>query len=218
MTTLAWHGSAEPRLHVVDYPTARRAMKPGDIIAFAGEGFLSRAISWVTRCPISHVGIVLHCTDGDGIRRVQLMESTTLNDTAGVQRTWLSDRVTRYAGRMWWLPISHYRRVQMNELSMVRVLEQLEGRGYDFKQVAHFYWDRLNLWAQKEDVSRLFCSELAVLGLKAAGVLPVWFDSAEFRPHDLVSLQIYANDYYQLRGTPADIGCFNCKSVEKWRN
>jgi len=201
-----------------DYADVRRNMRPGDIIAFQGRGFISKAICFICRCPVSHVGIVLYVRDLDGTRHVDLMESTTLAEHTGVQLTHMSERIKTYDGRVWWLPLSDVNREEMDVVRFLELMKAMRGRKYDRRQAAHFAIDRLRLWSQSEDPSRLFCSELAALGLKAAGILPIWFNSSEFRPHDLVNLNLYADNYYQLSGTRKEIPCFNKVPINEWRN
>lgn len=213
-----WTETGAPVMTPTTYATARTAMKAGDIIAFAGDGFISHMINLFTRCPISHVGIILRERDAAGENRVELLESTTLNGKAGVQRTFLSDRIATYTGRLWWLPLAKRYRNTLDLAKFYAICQMCEGRPYDYRQVAHFALDRLRIISQPEDPTKLFCSELAALALKGGGVLPVWLNTAEFRPHDLVDLRIYANHYYQLSGSPAPIKCFNRRAPEDWRN
>lgn len=201
-----------------EYKKIRKNMQPGDIIAFDGEGFISNAISFVTRCPISHVGIVLHSIEAPKRRRVELMESTTLSGKSGVQLTKLSSRLATYPGKMWWLPLSDVQRKKFFYEEFTRLADEVNGRSYDKKSIAHFFFDRLRLWSNSEDPSRLFCSELAAYLLKAARILPIWFNSSDFRPHDLVNLKIYAGDYHQLVGLQKEIRCYNRMPIDKWKN
>jgi hypothetical protein len=170
-------------------------------------------IRLVTRCPVSHVGMVLRTTDASVASRVELMESTSLDGMTGVQRTLLSERLAVYEGTLWWLPLAKRYRHVLKLDAYTGLLETVEGRGYDFRQIAHFFWDRLNLWARDENASRLFCSELAALALKAGGVLPESLNASEVRPSDLVRYRIWSNHYYQLRGTPHEIARYNSVPV-----
>lgn len=210
---MTWNDSGPPILTPTDFATVRAAMKPGDLIAFGGEGVISRMIRLVTRCPVSHVGLILRVRDEHGVLRVELMESTSLHGKAGVQRTHLSERLESYDGVLWWLPLAKRYRHALNLDAYVTLLEQVEGRGYDFRQIAHFWWDRLNLWARGEDSSRLFCSELAALALKAGGALPASLNTSEVRPSDLVRYRIWATHYYQLCGTTHPIPRYNSVPV-----
>jgi hypothetical protein len=196
------------------YRDVRSRMQAGDVIAFSGSGWISSCIKFFQRCPVSHVGVVYETDVG----RVDLMESTSLDGCHGVQQTHLSTRLERYGGPMWWLPLSNSSRLLLDRERLWNALTECRGRPYDFRQVAHHAVDLLHLWAQGEDVGKLFCSELVAYALKCGGVLPCWIDSAEVRPVDLVSMRIYDDDYYQLRGEEALLPRFNIKDPHIWRN
>lgn len=200
-----------------DYRAVRDRMRPGDVIAFSGSGFISDAIKFFTRSCVSHVGIVFEVREEDK-RRVKLMESTTLNGESGVQETYLSERLAAYDGPIWWLPISEAARRKMDQRNFWSTLNSCKGRKYDYRQVMHFAVDLLHLWAQGESPGRLFCSELAALALKAAYVLPVWIDSSEIRPVDLCRFRIYSQNYYQLRNGWQEIKGYNCRDPLQWQN
>jgi hypothetical protein len=196
-----------------EYSKLRPLLRAGDIIAFSGSGFISGAIKLFTQNPVSHVGIVYWTYDDD---RCDLMESTTLDGIKGVQQTHLSERIVGYDGPIWWLPLSMEARLKLDENAFFQCLRTQKGKPYDYGQVLHFGWDLLHLFAQGEDSSRLFCSELASLALKVAGVLPKTIDSSEIRPVDLCRFRIYGHNYYQLKGKQTAIKGFNSLYPERF--
>lgn len=201
------------------YAAIRSGIKPGDVIAFSGSGWISGAIKFFTRSCVSHVGVVYEI-NLKGHRRIKLMESTTLNGYDGVQETYLSERLESHNGPVWWLPLSERVRKDMDAVRFWRCLwtVQAQKTKYDYRQAFHHAVDLLHLWAQSESPGRLFCSELVALALKSAYVLPVWINSSEIRPVDLCAFRIYSDNYYQLRGKPAEIKGYNSINPMEWRN
>jgi hypothetical protein len=149
-----------------DYKSVRCRIRPGDIIAFSGSGRISRLIQFFTRSVVSHVGIVFEIMERD-VRRVKLMESTTLDGLQGVQETYLSERIQTYSGPVWWLPLSEKVRSQMDQGRFWKALFDANGRPYDYRQVLHHGIDWLRLRSQGESPGRLYCSELCALALKS---------------------------------------------------
>ncbi|MDM7997241.1 MAG: hypothetical protein QUT30_16335 [Acidobacteriota bacterium] len=200
-----------------DYKSVRCRIRPGDIIAFSGSGRISRLIQFFTRSVVSHVGIVFEILERD-VRRVKLMESTTLDGLQGVQETYLSERIQTYSGPVWWLPLSEKVRSQMDQGRFWKALFDANGRPYDYRQVLHHGIDWLRLRSQGESPGRLYCSELCALALKSGYALPVWINSSEVRPDDLCAFRIYSNNYYQLCGKPTEIRRYNSEDPLLWKN
>jgi hypothetical protein len=199
------------------YPEIRAKLRAGDVIAFSGSGRISRMIQRFTRSGISHVGIVFEILEDD-VRRVKLMESTTLSGVAGVQETYLAERCEGYGGPIWWLPLAERNRSEMDMHRFWKALCDQRGKRYDYRQVLHHGWDILKLFSQGEDWRRIYCSELAAIGLKASFVLPMWMNVSEIRPNDLCAFKIYTENYYQISGVAREIRKFNIMNPEDWRN
>lgn len=202
------------------YHAVRNRMLPGDIIAYSGEGFFSEAIKFFTRSEISHVGIVYKSWEQGPRRsrhRVKVMESTTLEGRAGVQSFNLSERVRDYNGRMLFLPLSEPARAKLNIDKFLKTVLESKGREYDYGSIRHFALDRFNLFVNREDPHKLFCSELAALALKSGGVLPIWLNSSEVRPADLCRFAIFAEVCYQINGRKlAEICGYNSIDPGGW--
>ncbi len=195
----------------------RDQMQPGDIIAFGGKTQFSQVIKWFTGSPVSHVAILLKT------RRLeaktdkyynQIIESTVKDDKSGVIVSKLSRAVKQYSGEMWWLPLSNTVREKLDLDKYFDWLEKQEGKKYDMGQLIPCALDFLGpLTKTQEDYEKLFCSELIVGALKAGGAIPKKVNASEVTPKDLMSWNIYATTYIQLKGARTEISELNSKPV-----
>lgn len=210
-----------------DYSKLRDQMQPGDIIAFSGKGNFSDIIKWATRSAVSHVGIVLQSklligkTPQEGFFN-QIIESTSLNGFSGVTISRLSDRVDQYDGELWWLPLSSKARSALNFKKFYDFLLHQDRKPYDTPQAVKSALDAMDkmplvggLTYNVEDFSRFFCSELAAAGLEAGGVIKK-INASEVTPIDLCMFQLYASDYFQMKGKKKPIKGFNTIQFEGW--
>lgn len=189
-------------MNQITYRTARPLMRSGDIIAFGGNGFISEVIKYKTKCNVSHVGIILQSTVVDGVMINQIIESTSLNDGfAGVQINRMRLHMLKYNGEIWWLPLSDQARKRLNLNAYFNFLMDQTGKPYDAPQAIGSAIDILP--EQKEDINKLFCSELVVSSLEMAGVLDE-INASEQTPADVCRLNIY-DEVYQLKGSPRKI-------------
>nr|WP_319394899.1 hypothetical protein [uncultured Desulfobacter sp.] len=157
------------------------------------------------------------------------MESTTLHEdpetgerVAGVQRNRMSLRVKYYNGTMWWLPLSQQSREKLDLKSFTDFLLHSEGKKYDMPQAIKSALDAmdgvsiLNLMTyNQEDFASFFCSELAAAALEAGGVIGS-INASEVTPIDLCSFNLYASDYYCIKGTRKAITDYSIRSPEKF--
>lgn len=171
------------------------ALDDGDVLGFSGQGLVSDAINIGTysmpRWGLSHVGIV---STYKGCRYI--FESTTQNGDKrcaisgyavdGVQAHLLDDILTR-PGKVWHYkltkPLSIRRR---NALAFL--LESYLGRPYDMKGAARsggFFLRVIESILRKQEVSRLFCSELVALVLTGIKVTDIMNASGQ-SPNSLV--------------------------------
>jgi hypothetical protein len=144
-------------------------IKPGDIVGFAGNEWLSAFISVVTYglpwWSLSHVGIV-----GQHEGKNLLFESTTLEDVpcavrgvmfSGTQAVDLDHRIKTYNGKVWHYPL--VRSLYQNELERLNTyLHETVGIPYDavgaFRSGGVGYsW--LEGQLREADLSSIFCSE-----------------------------------------------------------
>jgi len=198
-------------------PELRDKMQPGDIIAFGGKTQFSQLIKWFTNSQVSHVAILLKTRRLDAKTDKyynQIIESTVKEDKSGVIVSKLSRAVQHYSGEMWWLPLSETVREKLDLEKYFDWLEEQEGKKYDMGQLIPCALDFLGpLTKTQEDYEKLFCSELVVGALKAGGAIPETINSSEVTPKDLMSWEIYANTYVQLKGDPTEISTLNSKPV-----
>jgi hypothetical protein len=199
------------------YWSVRDAIRPGDVIAFGGSGFVSGAIKLLTHSQVSHVGVVLETKaqiDGqaqDG-RIVSLIESTTLAGTKGVQVNRLSDRLAQYdaKGQAWWLPLSEPARRSLSLERMYDFLLRQSGDGYDYEGLFAFVLRQIpgvGLLFHRANDKREFCSELVAEAF-AAGYLLHGVDPYHVSPQSLCEMNLYAA-CVQLIGRPVAIRNFN---------
>lgn len=184
---------------LIDYKDMRDFMLPGDVIAFGGKGFVSSTIKKVTKCNVSHVGIILQALvpqwEGGFIN--QIIESTSLGDGfAGVQINRMSLHINNYDGDIWWLPLSDEAREKLNVGLFFSFLLDQVGKKYDAPQAIMSALDRLP--DTREDLDKLFCSELNTAALERGGVLKD-INASEQTPSDVCNFDIYKG-FYQLKG------------------
>lgn len=148
------------------YSEVRNSLKTGDIVLFSGKGRISTGIKWATGSKWSHVGMVWRLDDWD---MVLLGESTTLGGAKdmvsgtyrkGVQLVAFSTRLRNYDGEVAIRALEQ----ELNSGQLARMKErrrELHGRPYE-KNMFELIRAALDVgsFAQEEDVSSLFCSEV----------------------------------------------------------
>lgn len=158
-------------------------IKPGDVIAFSGEGLVGDIINLGTfgipRWNICHVGIVGEATDG----RQLLFESTTLDDLPceiagskfdGTQAHQLDTVCRRYRGKVWHYPL--YRTLYAFERQ--RLSEFLVGTIHvPYSKMDAFRSSGLGLsWVEtlisEADLRQIFCSEWVAAAHAYVGLWP----------------------------------------------
>ena len=207
------------------YSNVRQHMRPGDVIAFGGKGNFSQIIKWATRSSISHVGVVLQSKlliDGQPQQGFfnQIIESTSDNGFSGVAISRLSDRVNRYEGEIWWLPLSDATRSSLSLQKFFNFCLHQEGKPFDTPQAVKSAMDTLDnvpviggATHNIEDFSKFFCSELVAGALEAAGAIGK-LNASEVTPIDLVRFALFAPNYYQLKGSNRNINGHNTTDPE----
>jgi hypothetical protein len=140
----------------------------------------------------------------------------------GVIISRLSDRVATYRGEIWWLPLSNKSKDQLDFKTFYNFLLHHNRKEYDMPQAMKSAFDALDNipffdWAthNPEDFSRFFCSELAAAALEAGGVIGS-LNASEVTPIDLCKFNIFAPDYYQIKGGDKPIGGYNSLNPEGW--
>jgi hypothetical protein len=209
----------------VSYPQVRSKMRPGDVIAFGGKGHFSEVIKWATRASVSHVGVILQSklyyenTPQKGFFN-QIIESTSLNGFSGVAITRLSDRIHRYDGEIWWLPLGGTARSRLKLKKFFDFCLHQKGKPYDLPQAIKSAVDALDqvpllggVTYNPEDFSRFFCSELVAAALENGGVIKT-INASEVTPVDVCMFCLYTADYYQLKGAKKEIRGYNSLDPE----
>jgi hypothetical protein len=192
------------------YDDVRHHMRPGDVIAFAGEGPASEIIQRATRSNVSHVGVVLQPRPAPGEPQGEILKVI------------LRERIQGYDGRVWWLPLRDSVRARMDWQRFHDFLLQQEGKPYDVPQAIKSGLDQLDDHAvlerathAVEDLTKFFCSELVAGALEACGGI-THLNASEVTPIDLCTFSIYEQDYYQLKGEREPIAGYNSVSPVGW--
>lgn len=193
----------------IDYSTIRDRMQPGDVIVFNGTQFISKLINLFSGGP-SHVGMVRLIVDEgreDG-KTVQIVESTISDKCSGVQTSRLSERLAeceKAGERVWWLPLSREVRKEINWEKFYSFIEACDNGkvSYDIPGLFGFLWRLIPIVgvrvAQGENKSKMFCSGTDAAILEAAGVLR-GINISKISPQDIVEMNIYDSEYYQILG------------------
>ena len=193
-------------MYLTTYSAIRHRVRPADVVAFQGRGFVPTGIRIRTRprffsprlAPVSHTGIAAHIEEES--RRVLLHESTSLPGVVkvGVQPTYMSERVESYNGLMWWLPLSMETRKRLDLDAFWEFLELHKDRGYDVWQALFSALPFYN----HEDFGKMFCSEHNAASLEAGGAIGD-INASEVNPYDLVRFRLFSHSYYQILGDDA---------------
>jgi hypothetical protein len=202
------------------YDQIRDKIRQGDLIGFGGTGFVSGGIELFTRSPLSHIGIVLDTQVSIGGQPQQghvimLIESTSLNGKSGVQINRLSERVSNYPGKVWWLPLADAIRAKCDWQKFYDYALSLDGHPYAYIPVAMMVFEPIAHWPiigrlvqNPRDTSQLFCSALDAALIEKAGGLDFNINFDEVSPQDLAAMPLYSGAT-QIKGPATDIPHFN---------
>ncbi|MEL7068792.1 MAG: hypothetical protein AAGN15_09105 [Cyanobacteria bacterium J06581_3] len=176
-------------------------IKPGDVIAFSGNGLVSKAIRRGTRSPYSHVSIVLDSLDG----RYRMAESSFFNGLPdfqqqsaikGVQLHWLDDWLGAYRqdGAAFWVPLRDAIAPQQLPMFQQTILQQHS------RKATFSYRKMLTAWLKQyhyslplaKDQKHVYCAEMVAIALQNANVLPPEIIPQHQTPATIVSLSCFA--------------------------
>ena len=214
------------------YDKIQNELEPGDVIAFIGNNKFCNLIKAMQDYLISHVGIIIRVNkDIENPHKTTnlIIESGMIHNFDGVSINDFSQRIHEYIGEVFVLKLNKNIRKNFHSDVFYNWLHNQEGKQYDINQclslglkdnsfldINKYYinYDILNNTSNKEDYSKLFCSELVSGGLKAANILPN-INPSLVTPKDICSYKIYDNIYYQIKGNPLfDLGdVFNKKKI-----
>lgn len=198
---------------IIPFEEVKSKMKVGDVIAFSGKGDFSEIIKWATRSNVSHIGALL---DNN-----VLIESDI--DSGGVVESDLKEKINKYDGEIWWLPLRKEIYDKMDKKIYQDFLIHQQGKEYDISQAiksAVDTFDNITLIGaathSNEDFARFFCSELVAAALEESGAIPN-VNASEVTPIDLCCFDIFRSDYFQLKGeTTKTIRGYNSISPKGW--
>ncbi len=173
------------------YKTFKYQLKYGDIILFSGEDDVSDIVKIPTNSKWSHVGIVYK--EATEHTDVMLLESTVKK---GVTLTILGDKIENYNGDISFRHLNVNRTTSMRR-ALTNIYRELRGRKYEspdvkgLKELSNAGIDTLDknsgTTLNKEDLSKIFCSELVAEAYQRMGLLsstnPL-YPSNEFTPKD----------------------------------
>jgi hypothetical protein len=209
---------ARMAMKILSYEEAKLWIRAGDVIAFGGSSHFSGIIKMAISAELSHVGIILEIQAKDsesGEFCHQIIDATSRQ---GVKISRFSDRVDEYDGDVWWLPLRQdIRQVTFDQCAFYEFLCAQVGKKYDRLQAVGSAIDVFDALPpgmcrpgyNEENFDRFFCSELVAAGLKAAGIVPASINASEVTPIDLCRWNIYAPEYYLLKGEPKEISGYN---------
>jgi hypothetical protein len=192
------------------YENIRQFMEPGDDIMFGGSGIGSLIVKIATNSPVSHIGSVLRTGRG----RVKIIESTQLDGKDGVGTAYMSDILKSYDGNIWWCPLSERVRRDFDEIKFLTFMFQQRGKKYDMPQAIKSAIDIGLPFENKEDFTKLYCSEIRTGALeKATEGGEVWslkgINASEVTPKDCYRQNLHAPTYTQLLGRHTEISGYN---------
>jgi len=177
------------KLLYLDYSFVKKFMKPGDVIAFSGDGFISSLIKWKTKSDISHIGCLVEHNNN-----LKLIESTTLKKKSGVSYCSITDRYNTYNGSLYWFPLERWSYHNLDVCTYTEFLHDQNGKEYD---TIGAILSAIIIYG-KEDFSKMFCSELVCAAFKAGGIAP-YINCSEMTPIDVLKLPVFGK-YYQFKG------------------
>ncbi|NOQ25560.1 MAG: hypothetical protein GQ564_09395 [Bacteroidales bacterium] len=185
----------------LNYSNIRKELKTGDLVIFGGQYTLSKLIRLVTRFPASHVALIIK--KDDRISFVEASEGDMYPEREGVIINYFSNSIPFYKGDIWIARLSDEIRSKIDEDKMYDFIVEQVGKGYDYKNMKNAGFDFLDkfssLTKNKEDASKLFCSELIAVAYKHMGILPENSNTSEYTPADIIKLNIFNHVYYQIK-------------------
>lgn len=207
------------KLRWESYDNVKYKLTSGDVVAFGGYSYISNTIKEFTKSVVSHVGVVVEdvvC----GNRMLLIAEAlANFDDRAkksGVSLSRLSSVIFKEEGRsdIWFLRLSDESRCKFNNAKFMDFIYNSTKKEYDYKQAIIAGMDnKIIKHINREDLGKLFCSELVSAALEAAGVLPN-INASNITPIALCSFKIYDNTYYYIGNEKKYIEGFNSVEVK----
>ncbi len=183
------------------YENIRDRMKPGDLIAFGGYGFISNTIKSVTNSNVSHVGTILQTNiptiEGFYINQVIESVGKGKGGLSGVVINRMSDHIRDYEGDIWWLPLNAEAREKFDQSIFFSFMLAQVGKPYDAPQAIGSALDFIP--DNREDLDKLYCSELVAAGYEKVEIIGE-INASEQTPIDDCNFPIF-DEEEQIKGT-----------------
>lgn len=198
-------------MDLTKYNEIREEIRTGDVFAFSGKGNTSNIIKHITSSEYSHVGMALWITPMHSeINRLFIVESTTLNNVPdvdgtyrrGVQMVPMAQRLEGYIGKCWWVPIkvpilNDEEKTKLTTWLFQKHSSRIE---YDTAQaiaagIDPETWPKGTRWIgnlfgrwtnTKEDMNKMFCSELVTKALQEINRVSSDINPSEQTPADVI--------------------------------
>ena len=184
----------------------------GDILAFSDTSVIGKAIQSVTKSACQHVGYVFREN-----KEVYVVEAYFK-----VRKIKLKTLIKEYQekfdnkGIIWHLALNKKYRDSFNNLKFLEFTIANLGKKYDWFQVANAgldFADGIGITKNKENDSRLFCSELAYRMLEESTIIKNK-NASEITPADMSQFKIYDKmKSKQLAGDPTYLYKFNYRRL-----
>jgi hypothetical protein len=159
-------------------------MGNGDLMEFAGDAWISKAIRFFTKKDVNHTAILWHVDEFKSIKdRKFIMEALDL----GIEINLMSCRLKKYEGEVYWYPLKEEYHKYRDEVAGICLLA--EGRTdeirYDYLSLVRNMWRKVNVDVKKHS----FCSEFCQWVLQTAKVIEK--QPKALRPGEFDKLGIY---------------------------
>jgi len=145
------------------YIDFRYLIKPGDLISFSDHpSIISRLISWRTNSKHTHSAMVIGKAEATG-DRLLIVESLNCGPTIN----YLSDRIAKYKGHIWWVPLREEITPEQRQKAANWVWDKLcTQTGYDYHSIWKQLFSKVSI-----DAAQLFCSEMVQMAWQEAGII-----------------------------------------------
>jgi len=162
------------------YNEIKEEMRTGDILQWQSYSIIGSLIRWKTKVNDvskedmpNHSSMIIRLSEWEGLERrryhTEAMER-------GVYPNILSNRISNFQGKIWWLPLKEEWNEKREEIGM-RLIE-CWGKEYDYKSLAWQLIGKVSI-----DVRKMFCSEVvkfALVGEKGIAPNPVELEKYNF--------------------------------------
>lgn len=212
-------------LKYAHYSEVKELMKPGDIIAFSGVKIIDEFIKSATKSQISHVGLVLKTNDlkdkkfkgGDVNKIIEVRPQVIVND--------LEERLKNSNDKAWWLQIRESLRREIRLKRLYHFALKQQGKVFQPLQAAKSQIDIFDKSSNQflkditynaENYSEVFCSQFVASVLKESGIIKD-MNTSEATPSNICTLDIYNDNYYQIKGEFETIKGYNSISPSSFK-